>query len=86
MLEEEQETVRQLYNLINMYSVPTQPEDLVVFATLQPSINSLHSIIIEAVMERDSHMDRLCHSLQKDIKELKHKSRVHEEVVNLCIH
>ncbi|XP_076584320.1 dynein axonemal heavy chain 6 [Chaetodon auriga] len=70
VLEEEQETVCQMYNLINMYSVPTPPEDLVVFATLQPSINSLHSIIDEAAAERDSSMERFCSSLHKDIKEL----------------
>ncbi|XP_070836417.1 dynein axonemal heavy chain 6 [Chaetodon trifascialis] len=70
VLEEEQETVCQMYNLINKYSVPTPPEDLVVFATLQPSINSLHSIIDEAAAERDSTMERFCSSLLKDIKEL----------------
>ncbi|XP_070782457.1 dynein axonemal heavy chain 6 [Enoplosus armatus] len=70
VLEEEQETVCQMYNLINMYSVPTPPEDLVDFATLQPSINSLHSIIDEAVAERDSSMDMFCSSLLKGIKEL----------------
>ncbi len=71
-----------------MYSVPTPPEDLVVFATLQPSINSLHSIIDEAAAERDSSMDKFCSSLHKDIKELnrkvmkvKLKSQVHGEVV-----
>ncbi|KAI3352270.1 hypothetical protein L3Q82_005249 [Scortum barcoo] len=73
VLEEEQETVCQMYNLINMYSVPTPPEDLVVFATLQPSINSLHSIIDEAAAEKDSSMDKFCSSLYKDIKELDHE-------------
>lgn len=84
VLEEEQETVCQIYNLINMYSIPIPPEDLVVFATLQPSVNSLHSIIDEAAAERDSSMDKFCASLHKDIKELNHevmkikfKSQVH---------
>ncbi|GAA6230347.1 dynein heavy chain 6, axonemal-like [Lates japonicus] len=73
VLEEEQETVCQMYNLIDMYSVPTPPEDLVVFATLQPSINSLHSLIDEAAAERDSSMDKFSSSLHKDIKELNHE-------------
>ncbi|XP_029289697.1 LOW QUALITY PROTEIN: dynein heavy chain 6, axonemal [Cottoperca gobio] len=70
VLEEEQETVCQMYNLINMYSVPTPPEDLIVFATLQPSISSLQSIIDEAAAERESSMEKLCSSMHKDIKEL----------------
>lgn len=76
-----------MYDLINMYSVPLPPEDLVAFATLQTSINSLHDIIHEAVAERDSSMDKFCISLHKDIIELnrevmkiKLKSQVHEEL------
>ncbi|XP_059179969.1 dynein axonemal heavy chain 6 [Centropristis striata] len=76
-LEVEQETVCQMYNLINMYSVPIIPEDLVVFSTLQPAINSLHNIIDEATAERDSSMEKLCSSLHKDIKEL------NREVINV---
>lgn len=75
-----------MHDLINMYSVPLPPEDLVAFGTLQPSINSLHDIIYEAVSERDSSMERFCISLHKDIIELnrevmkiKLKSQVHEE-------
>lgn len=81
-----------MYNLINMYSVPTPPEDLVVFATLQPSINSLRSIIDEAAAERNSSMERFCSSLHKDIKELNHevmkvklKSQVHGEIVFIVL-
>lgn len=60
-----------MYNLIDTYSVPTPPEDVVVFATLQPSINSLQNIIDRAVAERDSSMDKFGSSLKKDIKNLK---------------
>lgn len=66
-----------MYNLINMYSIPTPPEDLVVFATLQPSINSLHIIIDKAVAEKDASMDRFCTSMHMDIKEL------NKEVMNI---
>ncbi|KAK5899926.1 hypothetical protein CesoFtcFv8_009352 [Champsocephalus esox] len=70
VLEEEQETVCQLYNLINTYSVPTPPEDLFVFATLQPTISSLHSIIDGAALEREASMGKLGSSMHKDIMEL----------------
>nr|XP_029134611.1 dynein heavy chain 6, axonemal [Labrus bergylta] len=73
VLEEEHETVSQINNLINMYKVPIPPEDLVVCATLKPSMNSLHSIINKAVAERDSTMDKFCNSMQKDIKQLNKK-------------
>ncbi|KAA8595375.1 hypothetical protein FQN60_012510 [Etheostoma spectabile] len=70
VLEGEQETICQMYSLIDMYSVPTLPEDLIIFATLQPTISSLHSIIDEAAAERQSNIDKLCSSLQKDIQNL----------------
>ncbi|XP_029013318.1 dynein axonemal heavy chain 6 isoform X2 [Betta splendens] len=70
VLDKEQETVCQMYNLINTYSIPTPPEDLAVFAILQSCIKSLYSIIDKSVAERDANMDKFCTSLNKDIKEL----------------
>ncbi|XP_075946793.1 dynein axonemal heavy chain 6 [Anarhichas minor] len=70
VLEAEQETLCQMYSLINVYSVPLPTEDLLVFATLQPSINELYCIISDALLERGSIVDKLHSSLQKDIKEL----------------
>ncbi|KAM9363597.1 dynein axonemal heavy chain 6 [Symphorus nematophorus] len=75
VLEGEQEAVCQMYNLINMYSVPTPVEDQIQFAALQPSINSLQSILTEAAAKSYSRMDRFCSSLHKDINELKRKSQ-----------
>lgn len=76
-----------MYHLIKVYSVPVPPEDLAVFATLQPSMNSLQNTIDRSVAKRDSSMDKFCTSLQKDIKELncevteiKLKSQVHIHV------
>ncbi|XP_060941446.1 dynein axonemal heavy chain 6 [Limanda limanda] len=69
-LDEEQETVCKMYNLINMYSVPTPPEDMIVFATLPSSINFLRVLIDEAVLERESSMEKLRTSLSKAIKQL----------------
>uniref|UniRef100_A0A667W9Y7 Dynein axonemal heavy chain 6 n=1 Tax=Myripristis murdjan TaxID=586833 RepID=A0A667W9Y7_9TELE len=70
VLEEQQETICQMYKLINMYSVPTPPEDFALFSTLLPLVNSLHKSIDKAERERDSNMKKFCTCLQKDIEEL----------------
>ncbi|KAM9845816.1 dynein axonemal heavy chain 6 [Aulostomus maculatus] len=72
-LEQEQETVCQMYNLMNMYSVPIPPEDVVAFATLEPSMDSLHNDISDAVVDRPSTMAKFSSSLQKEITDLKHE-------------
>ncbi|XP_041838798.1 dynein heavy chain 6, axonemal [Melanotaenia boesemani] len=77
VLKEEQMTVSKMYSLINTYSVPTPPEDRVVFATLKPSINSLERIIGYALAERDSSMEKFCCSLSAGIK------KVQDEVTNI---
>lgn len=81
-----------MYNLISVYSVPTPPDDLATFATLQFTINSLQTIIDEAAAERDNSMDKFCSSLHKDIKNLQHtvmeiklKSQVCGEVVLIWV-
>ncbi|XP_074520194.1 dynein axonemal heavy chain 6 [Halichoeres trimaculatus] len=74
IIEQEQETVSQMYNLINMYSVPMPPEELLAFGTLEPLMNSLQSIISEAVSQRDSQMDRFCSCLHEDIEQLNQKA------------
>lgn len=70
VLEQEQETVCQMYSLMNMYSVPTPAEDRAVFATLQPCISSLDDILDYAVSKRRATMKMFCTSLNKDKKEL----------------
>ncbi|XP_051801201.1 dynein axonemal heavy chain 6 isoform X2 [Acanthochromis polyacanthus] len=70
LLEEEHETVCKMYNLITLYSIATPADDLAGFARLQPSIESLHIIIDEAVGKRDSTMDKFCSSMLTDIKKL----------------
>lgn len=59
-----------MYDLINTHSVPTPPEDLVIFAALHSFVDSLESIVDKAAEERDATMDRFCSSLQRDIREL----------------
>lgn len=59
-----------MYKLIESYSVPTPPEDLAVFGTLQPSLSSMTNAIDKAVGERDANLAKFCQHLQQDIKEL----------------
>lgn len=59
-----------MYSLINTYSVPVPPEDLAVFATLQPCFSSLEDALFYAVAKRDSTMRMFCTSLKKDKKVL----------------
>ncbi|KAM6942307.1 LOW QUALITY PROTEIN: dynein axonemal heavy chain 6-like [Lycodopsis pacificus] len=70
VIEAEQETLCQMYSLINVYSVPRPTEDLLLFATLQPSVYKMYCIISEALLERGSIVGKLHSSLKKDIKEL----------------
>ncbi|XP_029949300.1 dynein heavy chain 6, axonemal [Salarias fasciatus] len=70
VLEGEQETINKFYSLIDMYSIPTPPEDLVVFGTLEPSITSLWNLIDQAEAFRDSSMEQFCTSLTKDINDM----------------
>ncbi|KAM9770210.1 dynein axonemal heavy chain 6 [Menidia menidia] len=72
-LREEEETVCKMYSLIDTYSISTPPEDLVVFATLQPSINALQDLICEAVADRDSRMEMFSSSLIEDIEKVQNE-------------
>ncbi|XP_061839882.1 dynein axonemal heavy chain 6 isoform X2 [Nerophis lumbriciformis] len=72
VLEMEQETVCQMYYLINMSSLPVTADD-VAFASMEPYMNSLHLIINDAVFDRYKMMDKFSQCLQKDIKELNQK-------------
>ncbi|XP_068178379.1 dynein axonemal heavy chain 6-like isoform X2 [Antennarius striatus] len=69
-LEEEQEEACQLYHLVDAYSVPTPPEDLVVFATVRSDLISLQDAIAEAELQRDAVAERLLSSLDGDAKQL----------------
>lgn len=69
-LDQEVETVCEMYKLIESYSVPTPPEDLAVFGTLRPSRSLMNNTIDKAVGERDANVAKFCQHLQQDIKEL----------------
>ncbi|XP_063775637.1 dynein axonemal heavy chain 6 [Pseudophryne corroboree] len=70
VLEEESNIVSQMYQLIDTYGVPAPPEDFAVFATLKTSIIAVRNAIDKSVGERDSSIEKFCHSLDKDIAEL----------------
>lgn len=71
MLREEYNTVCQMYNLINMYSVPIPLDDQIEFSQLQTNINKLQKDIDKAAAVRDSNMNSFSSSLHNDINDLK---------------
>ncbi|XP_070535810.1 dynein axonemal heavy chain 6-like isoform X2 [Ptychodera flava] len=62
--------VKEMYELIEHYTVPTPPEDFAVYQTLNPSVSAVRNAIDKAVGERDANIDKFCNTLDKDIAEL----------------
>ncbi|XP_072373357.1 dynein axonemal heavy chain 6 [Scyliorhinus torazame] len=75
VLEEESNIVVMMYQLVEKYKIGTPPEDLAVFATLKPSINTVRTVIDRAVSERDSNVVKLCRCMDKDIDVLNEEVR-----------
>ncbi|XP_071825285.1 dynein axonemal heavy chain 6-like isoform X2 [Apostichopus japonicus] len=69
-LEKDAGVVKEMYELIEKYSVPTPPEDFAVYQTLSPSVNAVRDGIDKAVGERDAKIDHFCNHMDKDIAEL----------------
>ena len=69
-LEAEAAVVKNMYNLIEKYHVPSPPEDFAVYQTLNPSVSGVRNAIDKSVGERDSNIDKFCNHLDKDILEL----------------
>ncbi|ESO94694.1 hypothetical protein LOTGIDRAFT_144909 [Lottia gigantea] len=69
-LEKEAMVVKEMYELIEQYDVPTPPEDFAVYQTLGPSITNVRNAIDKALTERDANIDKFCNHLDKDIAEL----------------
>ncbi|XP_047672459.1 dynein axonemal heavy chain 6 isoform X2 [Tachysurus fulvidraco] len=85
-LDAEVKTVCEMYKLIDSYSVPTPPEDLAVFRTLQPSRTSMNNTIDKAVAERDANVTKFCQHLQQDIKELTNEvTKIKQQAENRLI-
>ncbi|CAH1788943.1 unnamed protein product, partial [Owenia fusiformis] len=69
-LDKEAMTVKEMYDLIEEFTVPTPPEDFAVYQTLNPSITNVRNAIDKALAERDADIDKFCTHLDKDIAEL----------------
>ena len=69
-LEKEADVVKALYDLIELYEVPTPPEDFAVYQSLGPSITRVRNAIDKSLAERDGNVDKFCVRLDKDIAEL----------------
>ncbi|XP_064645339.1 dynein axonemal heavy chain 6-like [Lineus longissimus] len=69
-LEKEADIVKEMYELIEQFTVPTPPEDFAVYQTLSPSIINVKNAIDKSLTERDANIDKFCNSLDKDIAEL----------------
>ncbi|XP_064233934.1 dynein axonemal heavy chain 6 isoform X11 [Aotus nancymaae] len=72
-LEDEGNTVIQMYKLIEQYQVPTPTEDFAVFATMKPSIVAVRNAIDKAVGDRESSIKQFCVHLGSDLEELNNK-------------
>ncbi|MEJ1286615.1 hypothetical protein NN561_017623 [Cricetulus griseus] len=69
-LEEEGNTVVQMYKLIEQYQVATPPEDFAVFATMKPSITAVRNAIDKSVGDRETSIKQFCMHLGRDLEEL----------------
>ncbi|KAK3733193.1 hypothetical protein QZH41_008554, partial [Actinostola sp. cb2023] len=81
-IEENAQTSKELYELIDNYKVPTPPEDLAVYQTLRPTVTAVRNVIDKSLAERDANVDKFCSCLDKDIailgkdlKEIKQKAQ-----------
>nr|XP_054751474.1 dynein axonemal heavy chain 6-like isoform X1 [Lytechinus pictus]XP_054751475.1 dynein axonemal heavy chain 6-like isoform X1 [Lytechinus pictus] len=69
-LEAESNIVKEMYDLIDKYTVPTPPEDFAVYQTLTPSVTAVRNAIDKSVGERDANIDKFCNHMDKDISHL----------------
>ena len=69
-VEQESDTVKDLYDLMEKYLVPIPPEDLAVYHTLKPAVGGLRNSVDKGVSQRDQYISKFCRMLDKDIVEL----------------
>ncbi|KAK2499642.1 hypothetical protein MC885_013750 [Smutsia gigantea] len=69
-LEDEGNVVIQMYKLIELYQVPTPPEDFAVFATMKPSIIAVRNAIDKSVGDRETHIKQFSLHLGRDLEDL----------------
>ena len=66
-IDVEVNVVKDLYDLVEEYSVPVPPEDSATYRTLVPSVSSVRNSVDKAVGEWDASVDKFCSHLDKDI-------------------
>lgn len=69
-LQSEVAIVNEMYDLIELFTVPTPPKDFAVYQTLTPSVNAVLNSIDRALADRDGNVDKFCSHLDTDITEL----------------
>lgn len=69
-MEAESNIVKEMYDQIDKYHVPTPPEDFAVYQTLTPSVTAIRNAIDKSVGERDGNIDKFCNHMDKDISQL----------------
>ncbi|KAJ8313399.1 hypothetical protein KUTeg_009027 [Tegillarca granosa] len=85
-IEKEANIVKDMYDLIEQYDVPTPPEHFAFYQTLGPSITSVRNAIDKSLTERDANIDKFCTHLDKDIAELaKEVKEIKQEAQNPSI-
>ncbi|KAG7265209.1 hypothetical protein CRUP_027698, partial [Coryphaenoides rupestris] len=84
VLEEQQETVCQMYGLMETYAVPAPAEDFALYATLRASVAAMQSAVDRSVEERDANVDRFCGCLRKDIVELNQEVKTVKQKAQDC--
>jgi len=84
VLEEQQETVCQMYGLMETYAVPAPAEDLALYATLRASVAAMQSAVDRSVEERDANVDKFCGCLRKDITELNQEVKTVKQKAQVC--
>ncbi|XP_065178852.1 dynein axonemal heavy chain 6-like [Sycon ciliatum] len=68
--ETEARFITALYDMIEEFSVPADPEDVAAYQTMRPNLLSVHSDIDKAIAERAATTSKLSNSLDADIAEL----------------
>jgi dynein heavy chain len=84
-LEKEADIVKEMYDLIEAFTVPTPPEDFAVYQTLSPSIINVKNAVDKSLTERDANIDKFCNSLDKDIAELAKEVKEIKQESQVCI-
>ncbi|CAH8560243.1 unnamed protein product [Schistosoma turkestanicum] len=81
-IEKEADIIKDLYEMIDVFTVPVPPEDFAVYQSLIPSIDRAKDAMDKALGDHDQYIDRFFGSLEKDINELLHDIKETKQAVN----